>query len=230
MSLRKNLIGSPLTLAVAGVVLRLYRWIAFGGFLLRPDARLLAFLRSREPAVFACWHQDFPQTLGYLSRFSPRRRTYVLASASRDGGLAAACALAIGYREVARGSSASGGAGALLHLSRMGRARPGSFAVVADGPRPPARVLKPGAIHLAQRARLPLWLLRTSWSPDASLARTWARFHAPPPVCRGVFLADGPIEVPADLERAAFESLRVEIERRMNVLAAEADALAARRS
>ena len=38
-------------------------------------------------------------TIGWLSRWNPRRRSYVLASASRDGGLAAAAAEAVGFRE-----------------------------------------------------------------------------------------------------------------------------------
>jgi lysophospholipid acyltransferase (LPLAT)-like uncharacterized protein len=128
-----------------------------------------------------------------------------------------------------RGSSAGGGATALRRMSRLAQAdRRPSFAVVGDGPRPPARVLKPGAIRLAGEAGLPIWLVRTSWHPDASLRRTWARFHSPRPFSRAVALSEGPIHVPKGLDREATERLRAEVERRLEALAARADAAAAR--
>jgi lysophospholipid acyltransferase (LPLAT)-like uncharacterized protein len=180
-------------------------------------------LRTRTPAVFVCWHQDFLHTMGYLSRFSPRRATYVLASGSRDGGLAAAAAEAVGFREAVRGSTARGGGAALLRLERLARARRASFAFVGDGPRPPARVLRAGAVHLAAASGLPIWLVRTSWAEDAALERTWARFHAPRPWARGVVLADGPIAVPPATDRAAVERVRADLERRLEALAERAD-------
>jgi lysophospholipid acyltransferase (LPLAT)-like uncharacterized protein len=228
VSLTKRFLGSRTARTLVGLSMRVYRAVAFAGFRLRHDPRLVALLRSREPAVFACWHQDFLVTMGYVSRFCARRRSYVLASGSRDGGLAAGAAEGVGFRRAARGSSAGGGASALRALARWGKDRPGSFAVVADGPRPPARVLKPGALHLAQRFGLPLWLVRTSWTPDSSMKRTWARFHAAPPGRRGVCLADGPISVAPDLTNDEFEAVRLDVERRLNALADRADATAAR--
>ncbi|MFV1959137.1 MAG: DUF374 domain-containing protein, partial [Planctomycetota bacterium] len=147
------------------MLIRVYRWWIFGGFLFRHDWRLLALLRTRRPAIFACWHQDFPFTLGYLSRFHPRRKTVVLASASRDGGLASAAARGVGYRRAVRGASARRGAAALLELRRLLRRGDLSVAVVCDGPRPPARRLQPGVLHLARATGHPLWLLRTSYHP-----------------------------------------------------------------
>jgi len=227
--LSKTLLASPLARALANVALRSYRAIAFGGYMLRHDRRLLRLLRTKQPVVFACWHQDFLQTMGYLSRWNPRRRTYVLASASRDGGLAAAAAEGVGFREAVRGSSAGKGASALLRLQRLATGpRPCSVAVVADGPRPPARDLKPGALHLARETGLPLWLVRTSWYPERVFARTWARFHAPRPWSYGVVVADGPIPVPRDLDREGLERLRLDIAARLDALAARGDRLAAR--
>lgn len=229
MSLGKRFLRSSLALALTGLLVRSYRGLAYATFLWKFDPRLVRLLRSREPAVFVCWHQDFVHTMGYVSRFSPRRPTYVLASASRDGGLAAAAAEAVGFREAVRGSSAAKGASALLRMTRLGvqRSRP-SLAVVGDGPRPPARTLKLGALHLARETGTPIWLLRTSWAPDVSLRRTWAKFHLPRPWSRGIILSDGPIPVPPDLDRAGLEALRATLEQRMQRLAERADDLAAR--
>jgi len=115
----------------------------------------------------------------------------------------------------------------LLALTRLLlRDEHASVVVVCDGPRPPARELKPGILHLAQTSGLPIWLLRTSYRHVWVLERTWARFHVPLPFTRGVVLADGPIHVPADLDRAGLERLRVQVEARLNDLADRADAAA----
>ena len=226
MKLHKRILRSPATLAVAKLVLRGYRTAVYGGFLWRHDPGLTRLLRSDEPVIFLAWHQDFVHTLGYISRWNPARRTYALASASRDGGVATAAAECVGFRPPVRGSTSRGGAGALLRLRRLLEHEPdASLVVVCDGPRPPARVLKPGGLHLAQATGRPLWLLRTSFARRKVLRRTWAQFHLPAPWSRGVVLADGPIEVPRHLDRPAFERLREDVEARLNALADRADAL-----
>jgi lysophospholipid acyltransferase (LPLAT)-like uncharacterized protein len=134
----------------------------------------------------------------------------------------------MGFRRAIRGSSARGGPKALLALTRLlQRDKRASVVIVCDGPRPPPRVLKPGMLHLAQTSGLPIYLVRTSYSHTKVLARTWARFHIPLPLARGVSLTDGPIHVPRELDRAGLEALRAELETRLNALADRADALAA---
>ena len=230
MAKRKTWIGHPLVRTLIVGFLRWYRSFVFGTFLFEHDRRFLALLRSDDPVILAAWHQDFVHTFAYFSRWNPRRPTYPLASASRDGGLAATAAEGMGFRRAVRGSSARGGPKALLRLTRLLRAEPrASVAVVCDGPRPPARVLKPGILHLAQTSGRPIWLVRTSYRPVKVLTRTWADFHVPLPGARGVCLADGPIHVPPDLDRAGLEALRVEVQARLNALADRADARVARR-
>lgn len=228
MAKRKSLIAHPITKTLIVGFLRWYRSFVFGTFLFRHDRRFLALMRTDEPVILAAWHQDFVHTFAYFSRWNPRRTTYPLASASRDGGLATAAAEGMGFRRAVRGSSARGGGKALLQLTRLLKEKPeASVAVVCDGPRPPARVLKPGILHLAQTSGRPIWLVRTSYRPTKVLTRTWADFHVPLPFARAVCLADGPIHVPADLDRDALEALRVEVEGRLNDLADRADAAVA---
>jgi lysophospholipid acyltransferase (LPLAT)-like uncharacterized protein len=227
MARRRRFNRLPLAGLLVGLGLKLYRSVLFGTLLLRHDPRLLGLLRGRSPVIFAMWHQDFVFTVGYLSRWNRRRRTYPLASASRDGGLAVAAADAMGFRRSVRGSSARGGGKALLELTRLLQREPdASLLVVCDGPRPPARELKPGVLHLAQSSGRPLWLVRTSFRRVRVLRRTWARFHVPLPFKPGVVLADGPIHVAADLDREALEALRVQVETRLNRLAEKADRMA----
>ena len=224
MSPTKRFLQSRAARVLTGWLVRGYRTTMFAGFLFRHDAALTRLLKTKEPVLFAVWHQDFVHTLGYLSLYNVRRPTHVLASASRDGGLAAAAAEAAGFRRAVRGSSARGGAGALLKLHRMAKTGRTSLAVVCDGPRPPARVLKPGVLHLARDSGLPLWLVRTSYRPVKELSRSWARFEMPHLGARAVVLADGPIRVPPDVDRRGLERIRKEVEARLNHLADRADA------
>jgi lysophospholipid acyltransferase (LPLAT)-like uncharacterized protein len=229
MSRGKWFVRRPETRLFVAVFLRFYRWFIFSTLLLRHDRRLLALMRSREAAIFATWHQDFVFTLGYLSRWNPIRKTYPLASSSRDGGMANAAAEGMGYRRAVRGSSARDGRRALLQITRLLQEQPRtSVVVVCDGPRPPARELKPGILHMAQSSGRPIWLVRSSFRNVKLLEKTWARFHLPLPFKRGVCLADGPIHVPRNMGRAKLEAVRVDVERRLNRLAERADRLAAR--
>ena len=223
MRLEKKILAAHPTRILLGLFVRAYRWVLHGGLLYRHDPALLELMRSKEPAIFACWHQDFFYTLGYLSKFNVRRATYALASGSRDGGLATAAAGSVGFRGVVRGSSARGGARALLALHRLLGRGDVSLAVVSDGPRPPARILKPGVLHLAKETGIPLWLIRTSYQPVFVFEGSWARFFVPGLAARAVALADGPIHVPRDLDREGLERLRVTIEARLNALAEAAD-------
>ena len=223
-SFLKRFFGQDVTRAVVVLSMRFFRWFGFGTALMKHDPKLLELMQSDEPVLFGVWHQDFHNTLGYLSRWNPRRRTYPLASASRDGTMAAVVAEGMGYRKAIRGSSARGGYQALLGLQRVLKNEPdASVVVVVDGPRPPARVLKPGIVHLAQVSGRPIWLVRSSWSHTKVLDRTWAKFHIGIPGSRGVILADGPIHVPANMDRAGLEAIREECEQRLNALADRAD-------
>jgi lysophospholipid acyltransferase (LPLAT)-like uncharacterized protein len=223
----KHLLASGAAQALVRPVMRSWRFLQFGGSRMHHDRALLALLRSRTPALFAVWHQDFLHTCGYLSRWNAWRPTRVLASASRDGALMAAAAEAVGFRRPVRGSSARGGTQALRDLTRTAEEGDTSLLVVCDGPRPPARVLKPGLLHVARESGLPLWLLRTSWRPAKVFERSWARFVLPSIFARGVVLAEGPLHVARDLDRDGLENLRLVVEARLNALADRADALVA---
>lgn len=229
MSLGKRALTWPLTHALLAGWVALYRFAVVGGVRWRSSRRLRALMRSGRPALFATWHQDFLTSCGWLSRWGARRRTYALASASRDGGLAATMARAVGFRPPVRGSSARGGRRALLAMHRLLEREPdASLVIVCDGPRPPARRLQPGVLHLASRSGRELWLLRTAFRPHVEFRRSWARFRLPLPWGRALCLADGPIHLPPALGRAERERWRAEVEGRLERLAARADALLGR--
>lgn len=160
--------------------------------------------RAGRPLVYAVWHGRMlivPWLYARLRRVSPIRPVAVLASRSRDGDLAAAYAARFGLTAV-RGSSSRGGAQALRALVATMRAGHDA-AVVPDGPRGPAAVLRPGVVVLARLAGaeiVPLGVAaRPAWRPG-----TWDRFLVPLPLARAAVVFGEPLAVAdEDRERAA---------------------------
>jgi hypothetical protein len=64
MSRGKRFLESPVARALVGLAVRAYRPLLFAGVRLLVDPRLTRLLRTREPAVFVCWHQDLLLSVG----------------------------------------------------------------------------------------------------------------------------------------------------------------------
>ena len=101
--------------------------------------------------ILVLWHEHM---LLCLPAFA-HRNMRVLISQSRDGEFGAQAAQRLGYIPV-RGSTSRGGAVALRHLARDLSDNGGWVAIVADGPRGPRRVAKPGAEWLSHETGLPI--------------------------------------------------------------------------
>ena len=81
---------------------------------------------------------------------------------------------------------------------------------MVDGPRGPARVVKPGLLLLAQRAGaaiVPI-LVSARWHIEVG---SWDRMQIPLPLSRVRIRLAEPIEVPRDLPEAKLEALRAQI-------------------
>lgn len=147
--------------------------------------------------VLVLWHADM---LPCLRAFAGRGMR-VLVSRSRDGELGARAAQALGYR-VIRGSSSRGGAQALRLLARELRAEGGWIALVADGPRGPRGVCKPGAPWLSRHAGLPVVCASASVPVGVTLGG-WARVKLPLPFSRVTVQVSEPFrpETTGEIER-----------------------------
>jgi len=164
------------------------------------------FAAADGPRIGACWHADL-----LVLAWAFRDRGMVgLASRSRDGDRVAEALRALGYAEPVRGSSTRGGAAALRALAR----RVGDGATVSvqvDGPRGPARVAKPGVLHLARVTGVPVLPVRFDARPAWRFA-SWDRTLLPGPGARVLLRWGEPISVSAAATDAELEALRRRLE------------------
>lgn len=130
-----------------------------------------------EPHVFLLWHEVLLPLLWHHRG----RDIAIVVSEARDGQYLARYAEGLGYRLVV-GSSSRGGVRALLGAVRELQAG-GTVAFTPDGPRGPARVLKPGVIHAAQRGGGTIIPLHAAADRSWRL-RSWDRFTIPKPFAR----------------------------------------------
>ena len=160
--------------------------------------------------LYASWHRGL-MFLVYLYRF---QQAVVMASASRDGELAAQATKCFGWIPV-RGSSTRRGGPALLEMKTL--VEKGHRAgLVVDAPTGPACVAKPGIVLLSKKTSLPI--LPLVWSADRCWRlRSWDRTIIPKPFSRIIVLYGGDlIHVPADADRQRLESIRKDLDRVLN--------------
>jgi lysophospholipid acyltransferase (LPLAT)-like uncharacterized protein len=168
-------------------------------------------LRKGGRVIAAIWHQRILIVLGYAKRFSEFSPS-VMISRSRDGEIIADVYRRLNFRPV-RGSSSRGGREALSAMIADLAEHP--FAVhVVDGPQGPRGVIKAGLISMAKLSAAPIYPVYISVD-RAWVLKSWDRFLIPKPFSRVVIRWDGPIPIPPELDVDAFETLRLEIEKRM---------------
>ena len=176
-------------------------------------------LRKGGRAIAALWHQRFFPVITYARRFSEFSPA-VMISQSRDGEIIADVARRLNFRPV-RGSSSRGGREALAAMVEELAEHP--FAVHAvDGPQGPRGVIKAGLIRMAQLSGAPIVPVYISVD-RAWVLKSWDRSLIPKPFSRVVIRWNGPIPVPPELDAVAFETLRLEIEKRMRETQEEED-------
>jgi lysophospholipid acyltransferase (LPLAT)-like uncharacterized protein len=182
----------------------------------REEAAVTALWQAGTPVIYAIWHARvlLPP---YLYR---RRRLSVLASRSRDGEAVTRLVARFGL-EAVRGSSSRGGAEALRLLARA-LARGREAVVVPDGPRGPRETVKAGVVTLARLSGAPIVPLAVGASAEWRLP-SWDEFRIPKPFARCVVRFGEPIPVPRDLDRAAEEAARKEVEAALRALSWQVD-------
>lgn len=166
-----------------------------------------ALLEGDKPVIFACTHQDMFDCFNGLPRLLQNRSFAAMVSYSRDGSLAAMGLRMLGY-EVIRGSSSRGGGEGLVML-RSCLTSGTSVVMVADGPKAPLGDVKPGIVHLAQSAGVPILPVRAWGLNRWRLERSWAKPAASIPFLPVAVCVGAPITVPGDATELRPYQLRV---------------------
>jgi lysophospholipid acyltransferase (LPLAT)-like uncharacterized protein len=157
----------------------------------RDPATARLVLEQRVPVIYALWHcHVFFMPMLRLSSGQP---VAVLLSAHRDAQIVGVAARMRGVELVA-GSSTRGGVRAYLQLIQ--RLRGGSsVCITPDGPRGPARRVKPGVVHLAQQSGCALVPMGLAVTRQRRL-RSWDRTLLPLPFGRVVLTLGPPLWLP----------------------------------
>ena len=179
------------------------------------------YVLAARPFIGVVWHQDFIFVLDFFRR----RRIVVMVSRSKDGELVARALHRLGYRTV-RGSSSAGGREALAELNAYVREGWGS-AIIADGPRGPAKSAKIGCVLAARDTGAPMIPFGCAVRPCLRL-KNWDRTVIPSPFSRVVIAFGEPVFVPAKSSREDCERIRADVDARMAELEATCSRLAGR--
>ena len=170
-------------------------------------------------AIFCIWHNRLALSVKIYFKFARKHHQSQgmagLISASRDGALLAQIFETFKIQPV-RGSSSRRGAQALRELTTWTR-RGYDICITPDGPRGPRYVVADGPIALAQLTGLPI--VPASYHLNWKIQlKSWDGFQIPLPFARCEVTAGPVMFVPPDLDDAAYEMKRQELEKELRAI------------
>lgn len=172
-----------------------------------------------EPFILAFWHGRIMMMPYCWPRTQPIR---MLISSHPDGQIIARTVSHFGIDTVA-GSTTRGGTQALRAM--LGALKEGvCVGITPDGPRGPYMRASDGIVQVARLSGAKILPCTYATARRRALG-TWDRFTIAWPFSRGVFVWGRPVAVARDADDAALEAARLEVERALNAITAEADAL-----
>lgn len=134
----------------------------------------VTFPQDFRPGILGLWHQDI---LASVATFK-KQGVHILVSESGDGEFLTIAAQELGYK-VSRGSDTHGSTNVRHLLTSL---KQDVFAGMAlDGPKGPARQVKPGSIWLSKSSGRPLWHIQPKYGAHIRL-KTWDNFILPLPL------------------------------------------------
>jgi lysophospholipid acyltransferase (LPLAT)-like uncharacterized protein len=153
--------------------------------------RVKAAYREGQGALLVSWHGSTMVPVYWLRRLRP----YGIISVSRDGQIEALAFRMLGWRTI-RGSSARGATAALRRAIRCLK-RGNLLALTPDGPRGPAREIKPGSLYMAKSAGCPIFPVGVA-SSRRRLVGSWDSYMIPMPWARVQIVFGEPMYVGRD--------------------------------
>jgi lysophospholipid acyltransferase (LPLAT)-like uncharacterized protein len=212
-------------LAFGPVGLLIRAWRALVQFGVRYDRRgpLFDFIAQGRPCIVALWHQDTFPLMFELMRYTRRKRWPAMFMVSHGRvGTQGGYLLGLWDIECVSGSGRTHGIQAVDSLAEIARVEQRTVFIMADGSRGPACQARWGAVHLARDSGLPIVAARAWGNNLMTLENTWMKLVLPKPWGRAVVLSAEPLTVAADADKSDLEAARLELEGRLNRLAADA--------
>ena len=173
---------------------------------------------DKMPCIYAMWHaHQF-----CIHGIRHRSKLHVLVSRSRDGEIIADVVERWGFKTV-RGSKGKKGAVEatmqMISILKNGE----NCAMMVDGPKGPARVVKDGVIKIAKMAGVPIvpvyWY---SKNPTFAKFPSWDEMRCPIFSTNLINLYGEPIYVPQDGDEQAEENARIQLQNSLENLEKEA--------
>lgn len=170
------------------------------------------------PCVYAMWHAHQCCVHGLPDRASCN----VLVSRSRDGQIIANVVEKWGFKVIHGSKGKKGSVEAtlqMIHALEHGEC----CAIMVDGPKGPAKVVKDGAIKIAKKAGVPI--VPVFWySPNLTFLKfpSWDGFRIPFFWTKLINIYGEPIYVDADNDKAQDEEVRLKVQRSLEKLEKEA--------
>lgn len=172
--------------------------------------------RAGKPIILLIWHGR----LLLAPYFFRRRGIMALVSPSEDGEIIARIALGWGFK-IIRGSGSHSIVRAWLEM-KSELEKGGELIIIPDGPRGPARRLKPGCLKLARETGALLVPFSFSASRKRFL-KSWDHFLFFYPFSRIVAIYGRPLTIGDNPDEAGLERERIRIEEALTALDAQAD-------
>ena len=173
-------------------------------------------LNSGRPLLYIAWHGKMLAPI-YVLR---NQKIIAMVSEHGDGEIIAQTILKLGYKTI-RGSSTRGGSKAFRVMYRElkgGR----HCTILPYGPTGPSRVMKMGAVQLAQRTRG--FLLPITFAAEKPIImNSWDGFTLWRPFSKVVVVYGKPIHIPKKMSREQLEAYRIKVENVMNDQQRETD-------
>ena len=170
------------------------------------------------PCIYAMWHAHQCCVHG----LPDRANCNVLVSRSRDGQIIANVVEKWGFKVIHGSKGKKGSVEAtlqMIHALEHGEC----CAIMVDGPKGPAKVVKDGAIKIAKKAGVPI--VPVFWySPNLTFLKfpSWDGFRIPFFWTKLINIYGEPIYVDADNDKAQDEEVRLKVQRSLEKLEKEA--------
>ena len=165
---------------------------------------------SGQRFIMVAWHnRNIVGPMGYVAH-APKGRVFrPLASASRDGTLAAMTMQNLGV-DCIRGSSSRGGTQALREMLRAAK-QGADLGITPDGPRGPIYEVQAGVVAAARLTGLPIIAMSYHAKRHKRL-KSWDRMIVPSPFTTLAYGWDGPFTVPKGASDEQMDAVRKQVE------------------